>query len=120
MAQKIDFELATPSEVEGALGRRLEEIRLSRNINQTQLAEEAGVSRRTITRMENGKGVSLDTLIRVMRALGLADRFSTLLPDPSVRPVERVQFQGQERKRARKKSKSASGSWKWAEEPKKQ
>ncbi|NNE42023.1 MAG: helix-turn-helix transcriptional regulator [Marinicaulis sp.] len=114
MAQKIDFDLAGPEEVEIALGRRLEEVRLSKNINQTQLAEEAGVSRRTITRLENGKGVSLDTFIRVMRALGVADRLATLLPDPAVRPIERIRLKGRTRKHARAKSKNEADAWSWA------
>lgn len=118
MSYKIDFELAAPLEVEAALGRRLEEIRLSRNINQTDLAAEAGVSRRTITRLENGEGVSLDTLIRVMRALGLAGRLAALLPDPGVRPIERVRLKGKERKHARRKSTRAPLDWTWAEDPK--
>ena len=112
MAQKCDLEVAAPSDVERMLGRRLLEIRLARNINQTDLAAEAGISRRTMTRLENGEGVSLDTLIRVMRALRLADRFAVLLPDPAIRPIERIR-QGKERQRARRTSKPAARPWRW-------
>ena len=98
MAQNIDYSIAAPKDIEAELGRRLEEIRLSQNRNQSQIAEEAGVSRRTITRLENGGGVSLDTFIRVMRALGVVDRFQLLLPDPTIRPIDRVRFKGRERK----------------------
>ena len=116
MSQKIDYSLAPNETIEADLGRRLEEIRLGRNVNQTQLAREAGVSRRTITRLENGGGVSLDTLIRVMRALGLVTRFAALLPDPSVRPIERVRLKGRERRRARPQAKKASAEWSWADD----
>lgn len=112
MLQKLDAETSTPGDIETMLGQRLLEIRLARNINQTDLAEEAGVSRRTVTRLENGEGVSLDTLIRVMSALGLADRFAVLLPDPAIRPIERIR-QGKERQRARRKSKPAAKPWNW-------
>lgn len=115
MAQKIEYALASVEDIEADLGRRLERIRLGRNIKQTRLAEEAGVSRRTITRLENGEGVSLDTLIRVMRALGLAERFDTLLPNPAVRPIERVRRKGGERQRARPKKSQAAGDWRWDE-----
>jgi len=57
-----------------------------KNISQAKLAEEAGVSRRTISRMENGKGVSLDTFIRVMQALGLTDQLDALIPASDIRP----------------------------------
>ncbi len=112
MAQKIDAIAGQPDAIEKMLGQHLLEIRLARNINQSDLAEEAGISRRTMTRLENGEGVSLDTLIRVMRALGLADRFNVLLPDPAIRPIDRVR-QGKERQRARRTSKSAARPWRW-------
>lgn len=115
MAQNIDYSLAAPEDVEAALGTRLEELRLGKNMNQSQIAEEAGVSRRTITRLENGGGVSLDTFIRVMRALGVADRFQALFPDPTIRPIDRVRLKGRERKHARPASKMQAGPWQWAE-----
>ncbi|MGI9289523.1 MAG: helix-turn-helix domain-containing protein [Pseudomonadales bacterium] len=119
-AQNNNFMIAPPEKVERALGQRLEKLRLSKNMNQTTLANEAGVSRRTITRLENGEGVSLDTLIRVMKALGVVDRLETLLPDPTVRPIERVRLKGRERKRAREKSGAGSSNWTWGDEPEKQ
>jgi len=117
MAQKIDYIVASPEAIESELGRRLDRLRLSKNINQSTLAKEAGVSRRTISRMENGEGISLDTLIRVMRALGVVDRLATLLPDPATRPVERIKLGGRERKRARMKKTPKSGAWAWGQEP---
>ena len=113
MSQKIDFAIASPEGIESALGARLEALRLSRNINQSALAAEAGVSRRTITRLENGEGMSLNTLIRIMQALGIADRLETLLPDPAVRPVERVRLKGRERRRARMKKGGDDTAWSW-------
>lgn len=115
MAQYIDYGIASTGEVEADLGRRLEAVRLSKNINQTQLATEAGVARRTITRLENGQGISLDTLIRVMRALGLSARLEALLPDPGIRPIERVRLKGRERKRARPGKKERLKEWTWAD-----
>ena len=72
MSYKIDFSVATSHQIEATLCKRLESIRLSRNITQTQLAEEAGVSPRTIGRLEKGQGVSMDTFIRIMMALSIA------------------------------------------------
>jgi transcriptional regulator with XRE-family HTH domain len=115
MAHTIDYELASIDDLQADLGHRLEALRLSRNIHQFQLADEAGVSRRTITRLENGQSVSLDTLLRVMRALGLSGRLATLLPDPAVRPVDRVRLKGKERKRASARAKPATSTWKWAD-----
>jgi len=117
MADKVDFSLANSSQVELALCRRIEQIRLSRNITQARLAKEAGVALRTIGRLEKGEGVSLDTFIRVMIALGLQNNLEALLPDPEIRPVERLASGGKERKRARpKKGDVESHPWTWGDE----
>lgn len=114
MPYKLDFAVATSNQIEVALCKQLESIRLSRNITQVQLAEEAGVSPRTIGRLEKGHGVSLDTFIRVLRALGIQQNLAVLLPDPSVRPVERVGAAGVERRRARPSQRSTERSTAWA------
>lgn len=119
MSYNIDFSLATSVQIERALCKRLEKIRLSRNTTQAHIAEEAGVSLRTMGRLENGKGVSLDTFIRVMAALRVQDNLQTLLPDPSVRPVERVGANAWERKRARPVTeKSEKSQWVWGDSQK--
>jgi transcriptional regulator with XRE-family HTH domain len=117
MPYNIDFAVATSNQIEATLCKQLESIRLSRNITQVQLAEEAGVSPRTIGRLEKGHGVSLDTFIRVLRALGIQQNLAVLLPDPSVRPVERVGAAGVERRRARPSQRNTgrSTAWVWGD-----
>ena len=115
MSQNTDFSLSTSEAIAAKLCRRLEEIRLSRNISQASLAHEAGVSRSTITRIADGKGVSLDSFIRVLQALRLSHHLEALLPDPNVRPVERVKFAGSERRRASRKRK-VEDTWSWGDE----
>jgi transcriptional regulator with XRE-family HTH domain len=45
-----------------------------RGLTQAQLADRAGISRDTLTRLERGTGgIGLETLLRVLRALGLLD-----------------------------------------------
>ena len=117
MSYRIDFSTASSAQIEAALCRQLESIRLSRNITQVQLAEAAGVSPRTIGRLEKGQGISLDTFIRVLKALGIQRSLAVALPDPAVRPVERIATAGRERKRARpREPKRASESWSWGDE----
>lgn len=99
------------------LGTRIARIRLSRNLTQASLAEEAGTSVRSIKRLEAGENTSLDTLIRVLGALNLRDRLSNALPDPDVRPIERVKREGHERQRARqRKTVPKATDWAWGEE----
>ena len=114
MSYNIEFPIATSDQIEAALCKRLESIRLSRNITQAQLAEEAGVSPRTIGRLEKGQGVSMDTFIRIMMALNIQQNLEALLPDPSVRPIERIVMGAAERKRARPtKSIDELPTWSW-------
>jgi putative transcriptional regulator len=116
MSYNIEFSVATSGQIEAALCKRLESIRLFRNITQAQLAEEAGVSPRTIGRLEKGQGVSMDTFIRIMMALNIQQNLEALLPDPTVRPIERVGIGAGERKRARPpKSVDELPTWSWGD-----
>jgi len=116
MSYNIEFSVATSDQIEAALCKRLESIRLSRNITQAQLAEEAGVSPRTIGRLEKGQGVSVDTFIRIMIALGIQQSLEALLPDPTVRPIERVGIGAGERKRARpSQTSNERPTWSWGD-----
>lgn len=117
MADTVDFALASSEQIETALCARLERIRLARNMTQARLAAEAGVSPRTIRRLEKGQGVSLDTFIRVLRALGIQGTLAALLPDPSVQPVARVAGTRTQRKRASlaKPPDAQKLSWRWGD-----
>jgi transcriptional regulator with XRE-family HTH domain len=117
MPNIIDYSIASSEQIEGALCKQLENIRLARNITQAQLARKAGVSLRTIGRLEKGQGVSLDTLIRVLTALGLQQNLQNFLPDPTIRPFERIHTGGTERLRARPKAiHEKKTAWVWGDE----
>ena len=111
----MDFSASSSTAIASALCKRLEEIRLSKNISQAELARQAGVSRSTMTRIADGQSISLDSFIRVIKALGLADHLAILLPDPSVRPVELVTHEGKHRQRASGKRNSTE-PWSWGDE----
>ena len=116
MVDVIDLSLATSEQIEKALGDRIEQIRLSRNITQQMLADEAGISLRTIRRLEKGEGTSLDTFIRVLIAFGIQENLKNILPDPNARPLERVGNLGSERKRARPSESDESDiPWSWGD-----
>jgi transcriptional regulator with XRE-family HTH domain len=113
-------EISGLSSVEASLrvvGDRLSKIRLSRNLTQASLAREAGASLSSVKRLEAGENVSLDTFIRVLTALGLIGHLSAFLPDPQVRPIERVRRDGRERQRARGSAPVARATdWAWGED----
>ena len=101
-----------------ALGERVARLRLSRNLTQAHVAREAGASVSSVKRLEAGENTSLDTLLRVLGVLGFDQRLLDALPDPTVRPVERVRHGGRERQRARAAPTAVpkATDWAWGEE----
>ncbi len=115
MSYSIDFNNASPVVIEAALCRRIAEIRLARNVPQAHLATQAGVSERTLRRMEAGEGVSLNTFLRVLGALGIQHALEALLPDPSVRPVERVGGGGERKRASPQSGPLVVDDWTWGD-----
>ena len=98
------------------LGGRLARARLERNLKQADLARQAGVSKRTLERMEAGGATQLVNLVRVCRALGLIERFEILIPEPVNSPVTQLKLQGKARKRAASVARTKpAGKWTWAD-----
>lgn len=117
MTAATDYSVASTTQILGNLGRRFASNRLAKNMTQAQLAEAAGIGEATVARLEKGSASSIDTVVRVMLALGLRSHLESLLPDPSIRPIERVRLQGRERRRARpKKIASNSVPFEWGDE----
>jgi transcriptional regulator with XRE-family HTH domain len=110
---------ATDEAVLSELGSRLAQVRLEQNLTQAQLAEQAGVSKRTVERLESGSvATQLSGFIRVCRVLDLAERFDMLVPEPVPSPIEQLKLRGRKRRRAsaKRKAKAASKKWQWGDE----
>ena len=100
------------------LGDRLSRYRLNRNQTQASLAEEAGVSLRTVIRMEQGESVQVANWLRILRGLDLLDNLEALVPAPAVSPIQQVRMQGKRRQRASSPAKETSPKpWRWADGP---
>jgi transcriptional regulator with XRE-family HTH domain len=83
------------------LGARIARQRLERDLTQTKLAREAGVDRSALQRLERGESVTLTTLLRLLRALGLLENLETAVPAARPGPIELFETQGRPRRRAR-------------------
>ena len=114
---KIAAEL-TDEAVLRELGGRLARIRIESNLTQAALAEQAGVSKRTVERLESGEvAAQLSGFLRVCRVLGLLERFEILLPEPAPSPMAQLKRQGRKRLRATGKN-PANGTvkkWTWGD-----
>lgn len=94
-----DPRFMTPKEVTAEMGRRVRAYRLQCNMDQRAVAERAGISRRTLQGLEQGAGSTVETLVRVLKALDRIPSLEAFLPEPSVSPI--ALFDGpKERRRA--------------------
>lgn len=84
------FELASATEIGAELGSRIRDQRLAQNLKQTDLAGRAGVSPGTVRNLESKGQASLESLLRIVMALGLAGTLSELfvLPQTSIKEME--------------------------------
>lgn len=116
---KIDANSSDTAVLE-QLGARLSRNRLERNISQAHLAEEAGLSKNTVERLEAGKSVKLESFVRILRALGQLDLLEQLLPEPLPSPIQRVRLQGKKRQRASGRRErprpDEQTPWRWGDE----
>jgi transcriptional regulator with XRE-family HTH domain len=115
---KIHAQLTDQSVLE-ELGGRLASTRLSRNLTQAALAEQAGVSKRTVERLESGAvATQLSGFLRVCRVLGLVEHFESLIPEAVPSPIEQLKRQGAKRQRASGRKAVAADvpkQWTWGE-----
>jgi transcriptional regulator with XRE-family HTH domain len=102
----------------GELGGRLARLRLGRNLTQQALAAEAGVSKETVQRLERGHSVTMNGLLRLLRALDLLEGLEALVPEPLPSPIEQLERGGRQRQRAAgahsKLRRQQSDGWSWA------
>lgn len=100
------------------IGERVAMVRLNQNLTQANLAEQSGVSKRTVERLEAGESVQITSLIRLLRSLGLQQRLEVLFPEPVPSPIAQLKLQGEKRQRATSKEpRSSKGTgWSWGDE----
>lgn len=114
---KINAQL-TDEAVLREVGERLAAARVALNLTQAHVAEEAGISKRTLERLETGAVSSqFSSILRVCRVLGLLDRLDLFLPEQKPGPMEQLKRQGKPRQRASGKREEAGEAkpWTWGE-----
>lgn len=117
----MEYNNLSDNAILAALGERVARHRLNRNLTQEEVAFEAGVSRRSLYKIENGLSVDTRILIRVLRALDLLADLALLAPEPEPSPLALLEARGKERARASGSRKAAPratkpGSWQWPDD----
>lgn len=87
------------SAIAAELGGRLKQARLNHDLTQAEVAEMAGISRKTVLNAEKGN-VQLEILIAIMAALNLLEQLNLFLPKQDISPIQLAKLQGKKRQRA--------------------
>ena len=112
-------DLLTDDAVLAELGARLAGRRVELQLTQAAVAEQAGIAKRTLERMEAGQTSQLATLVRVLRALDAASGLDSVIPEPGPRPMDLLKRKGKVRQRAsgQRAAKASAKPWRWDEKP---
>jgi transcriptional regulator with XRE-family HTH domain len=81
----------SPDEIVADLGERLRALRLGADLTQAAVADKAGVSERSLRDLESGQGSTVETLVRVLKALGVQDLIGAIAPRPAISPMQLLQ-----------------------------
>ena len=88
------------------IGKFITHHRLNQNKTQTEVAHAAGISRSTLSLLERGKKIALNSLIQVLRVLDLLYIMDVFKISQEISPIEYAKLQKKKRKRASAKSKN--------------
>ena len=114
---KLSEEL-TDNTILSETGKRLTKRRLELGMTQAELAYKAGISKRTLERLESGASTQLSSFIRILRSLDLLHRIDTIPPKTKSSPMELLRNKGKERQRASSgnKQQKSKEKWSWGDE----
>ena len=93
------------------LGRRIKQYRIMREMSQQELADKTGISKRSISRLEQGESVQLNNLFLILIALALGDNIELLVPDQAKRPSFYLEKTEKITKRVKKKTEKKAFKW---------
>lgn len=94
----IDYNSMSDDKLALMLGEFIKHHRIERNLSQDELGVAAGLSRPTISLMERGKSMSLNSIIRVLRVLDVLYVFEALQVPQAISPLEMLKIQEKQRK----------------------
>jgi len=95
------------------IGNFIQHHRLNQNRSQNDIAEAAGISRSTLSLLERGKKVSLNSLIQVLRILDLLYIMDVFKVSREISPLEYARLQKNRKERARSKKENSKDDPGW-------
>ena len=99
-----DIYTLSDTQLSKRIGEKLKAIRLKRNITQHSLAEASSISLSSVKKVENGEIGSFDTLLRILRTLGMLESISQLFEEEHLSPSEYYEMVNKAKKQTRKRA----------------
>lgn len=109
--------LLTDDAILAEIGERVSRRRLDLQLTQAKLAEQAGIAKRTVERIEAGASAQMSSMIRLFRVLDLLPGVDRMLPEVKTRPMDMLKRKGKQRRRASSSriSENPGKPWSWDE-----
>jgi len=83
------------------LGERIRRQRIQMGLKQRELAAKAAIGVNVLLAAENGRSITTESLVRILRALGNSEALVNILPPPMVSPIDLQKLAGKQRQRVR-------------------
>lgn len=99
-----DIYMLSDAQLGKCIGNKLKAIRLKRNITQQSLAEASLISLSSLKKIESGEIGTFDSLLRVLRTLGMLESISTLIEEDKMSPSEYYDMVNKAKQRTRKRA----------------
>ena len=93
------------------LGQKIKIYRVMKEMSQQDLEDKTGVSKRSISRLEQGESVQLENLFRILLALDLGENIDLLVPDQTKSPSFYLDQSESKNKRVRQKTEKKDFKW---------
>lgn len=93
----------TAEEMLQALAGNVRALRINQGLSQQEAALKAGLSLRTLVNLEDHGRSTVETLLRVLRAVGVAEPLNSLVPEVRVSPMTLLRSAGEKPQRVRKR-----------------
>lgn len=96
-----DWSLMSDKALSEVIGGFIKHHRTKQNMTQSQAAEAAGISRSTLSLLERGEPVNLNTLIQVLRVLDLLNVMDAFEVKEEISPLAYAKMKKKQKQRAR-------------------
>lgn len=98
------------------LGKRIQDTRIAMSYTQAEMSKRAGVSPRTVERIEHGENVKVENVLNVLRSLNLIGNIDLLVNEQEISPEELFRNKNKRMRASSKQKEGNASEWKWGED----